>query len=784
MTSAATDPTYQPAPPRSIFRSRWPLVVLVVLTLIGAGLRFVAIDRPAIWGDESATAGRIIGSHENLLDQLAEGTFTPMHYQLGWWIAQGMPYWGDITESGEKKIFTPTHRLIEGGIPMTPFFLRLVPAIAGTLMIPAIYFLSRQLFGPRVSLLAAAVCCFSAYLLIYSRDAKMYMPLWLFCTLNVGCLLWWLRVRTWTAWLCWVAAGCAMIGFHSLGLIVVAVNVLIWLTAPRQHWMGLVKLFLLIGWPLLLLAVSIYELLRKKFDLMVWWRFRDVLRFPITMWPRFHFPTVLLFALGLYVMLLGRQFYVESFNERFDKVLEEGEFNTDVNGTGWVGPYNAGRKFGSLALYTTSAYLTGWEWPRNQVDEGRDDESFVNPRTLKLLKASVITLLALLAIGVFPWRRIFQPAKARLDRIAQDGVVDSKYVRRRVLWIGFWLIIPAFALYSQSVAKPAFVLDAVSQLALKAPAAIDWPRLPRPEPTAKRFDFYTASTTWRPLAEALGQSWTQFVEQFQADDALHVVRLTILGVVGVAILVAMIWRRKTIGHTSLRLLIATAIVLLICGLLTIAPRFPDKSVWMPRYVGVVYPAFAIAIAVLIARLPSPWLRGGALVVFIVINMGNFYARVFTPSEPPVDRIAADIIRSHQSTGNTFRTYVAVRHRGAEPGMGTFPSSPASYYLWLEADLPNFRGRDVRWGRYPPELRVWEVTDPFAVARDLERSDKIERFVVWSSFDFDATEITDPVQDKLAGKFRRVSDEVTPVFDHTRWMHLYNMRRREYVRVGV
>ncbi len=759
-------------------------MALLVLTLIAGALRFAALDRPAIWGDESATAGRIIGTHEELLDQLAEGTFTPMHYQLGWWIAQGMPYWGTISESGNRQIFNPTHRLIEGGVTMTPFFMRLVPAIAGTLMVPAIYFLSRQLFGPRVSLLAAAVCCFSAYLLIYSRDAKMYMPFWLLCTLNVACLLWWLRVRTWTAWLCWVAAGCAMIGFHSLGLIVVVVNVVIWITAPRQHWSGLWKLALLIFWPLLLAVAGIYELLRKRFDLMVWWRFRDVLRYPVTMWPRFHFPTILLFAAGLYVIVLGRQFYVESFNERFNRVVsDDGVFQTDVNGTGWVGPYNAGRKFGSLALYTTSAYLTGWEWPRNKEDERVDDQASVNPRTLKLLKAAVVTMLVVFAIGFFPWRRIFSPAKARLDRIVQDGVVDSRYARRRTLWIGFWLIVPAFALYSQSVAKPAFVLDAISAFALNSPAAIEWPRLPRAEKETDKFDFYASSATWQPFGEAFGKSWTQFVEQFKAEDALNVTRLIVLGVFIAAILTAIVWRRKAIGGTSLRLSIAFVVVVLLCALLTLAPRFPDKSVWMPRYVGVVYPAFAIAVAVLIARLPGTWLRAGALLLFVGVNVGQFYARVFTPSEPPTDRFVADMVRSHESD-NAFRAYVAFRHRGAEPGNGTFPSSPASYYLWLGTRHPGFRAADVRWGRHPRELRIWNVIDPTAIARDVERSDKIERFVIWSSFDWDKAETTDPVAEKLAGRFRRVSDEVTPVYDHWRWMHLYNARRREYVRVGT
>ena len=45
--------------------------------------------------------------------------------------------------------------LVSGGIYLTPKVMRFVPAVCGTLMIPTIYFVARQLLSKRASLLAA-----------------------------------------------------------------------------------------------------------------------------------------------------------------------------------------------------------------------------------------------------------------------------------------------------------------------------------------------------------------------------------------------------------------------------------------------------------------------------------------------------------------------------------------------------------------------------------------------------------------------------------------------------
>jgi uncharacterized membrane protein len=182
-------------------------LALVSLTLVGAALRFAFLSRPPLWGDEAATYMRICGTFRQMLDVLRDAWFPPLHYLLYFWISRH--------------------------IPMDPFGMRLAPAIAGTLMIPAVYFLARQMTSPRVSLVAAAFTCCSAYMLAYSRDAKMYMEFWLACTLATACLMWWTRTGRSTAWLAWIAAGAAMVGLHGMGLAMLAVHLLVFFTSRR-----------------------------------------------------------------------------------------------------------------------------------------------------------------------------------------------------------------------------------------------------------------------------------------------------------------------------------------------------------------------------------------------------------------------------------------------------------------------------------------------------------------------------------------------------------------------
>lgn len=184
--------------------------IVVCLTLLAAILRFMFLDRPAIWGDEAMTFARVCGTWQQLLDELKIAGFAPLHYVLLWSV-------GRLTT-------------------LTPFFMRLIPAVTGTLMVPAMYVLAMQIVTRPTALLVALFTATSSFLLTYSRDAKMYMDFWFFVAMSMACLLWWLRTRSYLGWCLWLLSSIAMVATHALGMAILPVQLVIFLSHRRAHW--------------------------------------------------------------------------------------------------------------------------------------------------------------------------------------------------------------------------------------------------------------------------------------------------------------------------------------------------------------------------------------------------------------------------------------------------------------------------------------------------------------------------------------------------------------------
>jgi 4-amino-4-deoxy-L-arabinose transferase-like glycosyltransferase len=292
---------------------------VVALTLVGAALRLVNLDQPALLFDEAATYTRVTGSFRELLNILRYDGFAPLHYELYW--------------------------LMGRFVRLTPEMMRLVPALAGTAMIPAVYFLARQIVSKRVATVAAALVTFSAFANVYSRDAKMYMHLWLFATLFVASLLWWLRERDprrrRIAWLAWVASAAAMNGLHALGLLVIVVGAVIVLTHAR----------------------------------------RDA-------------RTVLLAAAGLLIACAGIAGHYALFN-RFGQKLETQGWRS--SGLDWVGQRNRALGRPMVLWDTAASWLVAYRAPKPPI----------TPPTRVIVPVAIVSgvLLALLIAGAMPWPR-------------------------------------------------------------------------------------------------------------------------------------------------------------------------------------------------------------------------------------------------------------------------------------------------------------------------------------------------------------------------------------------
>jgi 4-amino-4-deoxy-L-arabinose transferase-like glycosyltransferase len=279
---------------RATRASRRRVVTLALLTLMAGALRTAWPSRPEVWNDEAMTFRRVSGTWWELCEELRDDGFVPLHYEMTWAVA----------------------RVIGGPEKLTPFWLRLFPAACGTLMVPAMYWLGRELAGRRVGTLAATFSAVSAYLCAHSRDAKMYMPVWVFVTLNMGCFVSWLRGWQLRMFLLWAFTGVAMGGLHATGLILVGVEAVL---------------------------------------LAAWWvrcgeagGVRAVL-------------SITAFVAGAGVILLGPAVHYLTFNRWLGDVRQRGWER--ASGLGWIAGANAGRPAWALAGSVGSAYLSGWEWP-------------------------------------------------------------------------------------------------------------------------------------------------------------------------------------------------------------------------------------------------------------------------------------------------------------------------------------------------------------------------------------------------------------------------------------
>src|SRR5688572_6677054 len=140
-----------------------PALVLLAITVAGFVIRFVNIDQWPLWGDEGLT----------LL--------------LGQW---SLRYLFLVPIDPTPGLYYALHKLLLG--PMVDAAgARYVSLACGTLLIPAAYFLAREIRAP--ALLTAALVALSFPLIDYSQEARAYSLLVLLVTCSAACFARWTR---------------------------------------------------------------------------------------------------------------------------------------------------------------------------------------------------------------------------------------------------------------------------------------------------------------------------------------------------------------------------------------------------------------------------------------------------------------------------------------------------------------------------------------------------------------------------------------------------------------
>ena len=863
---------------RPAFLIRYRFAILFFITLLGAVLRFSFMDKPPLWGDEAFTYSRVCGDYRQMLDVLAYDGFPPLHYEAYWVLRQWKP--------------------------LTPRMMRMIPSVAGTLMIPAMYFLAVQMVRKRTALLVALFTSVSAYMMVYSHDAKMYMQSWLFIVLNVACLLWWLRTGLRVAWLAWIATGLAMAGFHLSSLAVLAVEVLILLTNHLR------------------------------------WR------------------SAVLFIAGVAVIAAGPLGYQLGFNRWSEQIDEKGF--ASGSGVGWVESYNRERTGPDLALYAATAHLYSWEWPSHPNQIAKPP---IDPDVMHGLMIAGVALLALMAVGLFNFRGALvvsakEPGKkwwhGRLARTlferkrgrdahatdqfpsAQSDPANNQHSSwRAALWLGAWIIVPAYGLYCHSMrefASPIEWFERIGDLIdqhwimlgievfLFIVISQFWKVFPRYLVAAILvaaclflihvvLNFCTAqqhhTAHWKTAYWPILSQWWNGISNPQVLAAIA------------GVLPVIAWhfsgnslkeRSKRTGH----MLLVTIAILVACGgvyrytvyhfdqltakamidhhdapqwemfaqyavkdhgvpereatlkklrveftnlsnemierradrliesrkirwnkllaakqkreptlteekaIRAVAERLGSEkvvwdkwvSVWMPRYVGMVWPAVAIAACALLLRLPTWPLRYAAVGLLLAVNFGQSTARLFAGSEPPLDRVYADLTASQENihgkpTGTTTRTYLSQMSQFTLPHPGSISvfAMTGRYYLSLAAKVPIQPEEFRSFSSSPKSGEAWEPwkfkfnidEPPKSIVANLQKSTGITRVIFWEKLEKLPPEGTSGSEVKLS---KGTSNSVAPLlgpewklFDekifhgrvHWTWQDLYVVRRREYVK---
>jgi len=134
-----------------IKRNRREIVIILIATLLGAAVRFYKLgDIP-----------RVINGDEGIIGLAALSTRDQP-------LANPFSVWESI-----GGFFLQAIALAMSSFGRNPFALRLLPAIGGTLAIPALYVLGRKLFGTRVALVAAIFVAFSHSHIHFSRTVAV-----------------------------------------------------------------------------------------------------------------------------------------------------------------------------------------------------------------------------------------------------------------------------------------------------------------------------------------------------------------------------------------------------------------------------------------------------------------------------------------------------------------------------------------------------------------------------------------------------------------------------------
>ena len=221
------------------------LVVLAGVILAGLALR-LAVPR-GIWLDEAISIHQANLSFHDMFENLQYADrHPPLHHVVLWLTVR-------VIGDGELAVRVPS-------------------LIAGTLVIPALYLLGRELYDRRTGLIAAAFGAASPLLIWYAQESRMYAFVTLFGLLALWTQLRAIRNGSALNWAAYILATSALLWSHYFGLLLIGVQQLIFvgvLIHRRRAGEPLRPMALGFAYSLAVLAVQLVPLAvfaQKQFD--------------------------------------------------------------------------------------------------------------------------------------------------------------------------------------------------------------------------------------------------------------------------------------------------------------------------------------------------------------------------------------------------------------------------------------------------------------------------------------------------------------------------------------
>jgi 4-amino-4-deoxy-L-arabinose transferase-like glycosyltransferase len=389
------------AKPRTATKGKTPRLVkplatwqmwagLAALTALGAFLRYWRLDFQAYWTDEAYTIERLrYVSVADMLQSVKDTGFPPGWYMLLRWWRMIMGH------------FMPAGETYQPGV------LRTLPALMGTLTVPAMYFLARQFMDRKGSLLVTLLAAVNPFLIYYARDIKMYAVLMFLVTLNMALFFEWQTSRKHWLWFpLFALSGVAMTAMHALAFFIPGLQLVYLLTRPRPKGFDA---------PLWALAVGLAVVIP------CFWYYSYTQ-------PEYNRPAV----------IAAQPDQPAQWEYRLD--------NEQNAGMAWITEYTdmSRRTVVSLPM----AHILGYLWPVYPPDPrlnewfllgGRDFRDHLATRSwpwmVQVQIWGAIGVFTIMVVGLFPWRGIRRSSER-----------DASATRGRWWWVLLWIAIPIIGL--------------------------------------------------------------------------------------------------------------------------------------------------------------------------------------------------------------------------------------------------------------------------------------------------------------------------------------------------